>query len=438
MRIKNYRSFRRQRIKELDTITKGHSINTDFEFESMCNEYLSGSINISEFDSYLNNSLMLNINESQISNFDEYGNLINLDLLNEGWFGEFLDTVEDKVKSTFNVAIIFFNKVAQKIKSFVSSIVSKISSGVDKVGDLIMSLVKKVMSGLKMFKKFLVKHKKGFYSAIIKIVTSSVITYTVVSVVSYFGPGWVAVQGTNVIAVEADKKLDVSGKISKKITGEKAAEVSDFNKFKKEEEEKSGIKEEEVKKEKPGFFAKMGDKLVKIYEFFSKFRIAGLIFLGSIWIIGSIFYPLHHMLQPIYNVTKMNNFFDIFKKDFIVNVANAPQIKPIETPKVEVKKLTIPNVEDESGLGINDVNSTCSSQLNSISQTAQKAATSQSKEFISEMSSIVNGLKSKCVGESGISKVDVDIAEDLTEDGLEKTAEGELVDLAKTNVENNI
>ena len=427
-------------MKELNDITKGYSVNNDFdfEFESMCNKYLSGSLNISEFDCYLDNSLMLNINESQISNyFDKDGNLINLDLLKEGWFGEFLDTVKDKVKSTYNIAITFFNKVVQKIKAFVGSI-SNISNGIDKVGDLMMSLTGKVMSGLKMFKKFLVKHKKGFYSAIIKILSSLGITFTVGSIVAYFGPGWVAVSGTKVIATEVDKKLNVSGKISKAITGATASEVSDFNKFKEEDEKKSGIKpEEEVKEEKPGFFAKIGAKLLKVYEFFAKFKIAGLIFLGSIWIIGSIFYPLNGMFQPIYNVTKMNSFFDIFKKDFVVNLSNSPETKPIEIAKVEIKKFNMSNLEDDSELGVNDINSVCSGQLNTISQTAQKA-TLQSKDFINEISSIVNELKSKSIGESGISKVDVDLSEDLTEDGLEKTADSELSDLAKTDVENNI
>lgn len=438
MIIKNYRSFRRQRLKELNDITKGYSVNNDFEFESMCNKYLSGSVNISEFDCYLDNSLMLNINESQISNyFDKDGNLINLDLLKEGWFGEFLDTVKDKVKSTYNIAITFFNKVVQKIKAFVSSIISNISNGIDKVGDLMMSLIGKVMSGLKMFKKFLVKHKKGFYSAIIKLLSSLGITFTVGSIVSYFGPGWVAVSGTKVIASEADKKLNVSGKISKTITGATASEVSDFTKFKEEEVKKTGTKTKEEEVKKTSFFSKMGAKLVQLYQFFAKFKIAGLIFLGSIWIIGSIFYPLNEMFQPIYNVTKMNNFFDIFKKDFIVNLSNSPETKPIEIAKVEIKKFNMPNLEDDSGLGVNDINSVCSGQLNTISQTAQKA-TSQSKDFINEISSIVNELKSKSIGESGISKVDVDLSEDLTEDGLEKTADGELADLAKTDVGNNI
>ena len=438
MIIKNYRSFRRQRLKELNDITKGYSVNNDFEFESMCNKYLSGSVNISEFDCYLDNSLMLNINESQISNyFDKDGNLINLDLLKEGWFGEFLDTVKDKVKSTYNIAITFFNKVVQKIKAFVSSIISNISNGIDKVGDLMMSLIVKVMSGLKMFKKFLVKHKKGFYSAIIKLLSSLGITFTVGSIVSYFGPGWVAVSGTKVIASEADKKLNVSGKISKTITGATASEVSDFTKFKEEEVKKTGTKTKEEEVKKTSFFSKMGAKLVQLYQFFAKFKIAGLIFLGSIWIIGSIFYPLNEMFQPIYNVTKMNNFFDIFKKDFIVNLSNSPETKPIEIAKVEIKKFNMPNLEDDSGLGVNDINSVCSGQLNTISQTAQKA-TSQSKDFINEISSIVNELKSKSIGESGISKVDVDLSEDLTEDGLEKTADGELADLAKTDVGNNI
>lgn len=443
MRIANYRTFRRQRLKEIDSIAKGFSLSDDFEFESMCNDYLSGSKNISEFDEYLNKSLMLNINESQITNnFDEYGNLINLDLLNEGWFGDFLDTVKDKVKSTYNVAISFFIKVAEKIKTFVSNIVSKISSGADKVGDIIMSLTKKVMSGLKMFKKFLIKHKKGFYSAILKLVTSCVITYSVASIVSYFGPGWVVVSGSKVAVSEADKKLDISGKFSKKVIGATASTYGDFEKFQKQQKSKEELekekKEEEESKKKPGFFSKVGAKLLQVYQFFSKFAIAGLIFLGTIWIIGNIFYPLHQMFQPIYKVTKMNNFYDIFKKEFIVNLSSTPEVRPIETAKVEVKKFTIPNVEDESGLGVNDVNSACSSQMNTISQTAQKTATSHSKEFIDEMSKITNELKSKSVGDSGISKVDVDLADELTEDGLEKTTDAELADLAKTDVENNI
>jgi flagellum-specific peptidoglycan hydrolase FlgJ len=439
VRIANYRTFRRQRLKELDNITKGYSLSDDFEFESMCNDYLSGSVNISEFDDYLNKSLMLNINESQITNnFDEFGNLINLDLLNEGWFGEFLDTVKDKVKSTYNISVSFFTKVAEKIKSFINNIVTKISSGADKVGDLIMSLTKKVMSGLKMFKKFLIKHKKGFYSAIIKLLTSCGITYAVSSIVSYFGPGWVAVSASKVAASEADKKLDISGKISKTATGATASTYGDFQKFQQEQKSKEELekekKEEEESKKKPGFFSKVGAKLVQVYQFFSKFRIAGLIFLGTIWIIGKIFTPLHNMFQPIYNITKMTNFYDIFKKEFIVNLSSVPEVKPIGTTKVEVKKFTMPNVEDESGLGVNDVNSDCSSQLNTISQTAQKSASSHSKEFIEEMSKIANELKSKSVGESGLSKVNLDIAEDLSEEQIEVTTDAEVDKLAKTDV----
>jgi hypothetical protein len=301
---------------------------------------------------------------------------------------------------------------------------------------MVISIFGKVMSGLKMFRMFLSKHSKKFVSAIYKLIIGFGITFSVSSIVSYFGPGWVVVSGSKVLASEVDKKFDVSGKISKAITGAKAAEVSDFNKFKKEEEEKSGIKpkEEEVKNEKPGFFAKVGQKLLKVYEFFAKFKIVGLIFLGVIWIIGNIFYPLHQLLGPIYNATKMTNFFDIFKKDFVVNLSGTPDIKVENVADVDVKKYSIPNMEDESGLGINDVNTESSNQINNLAQKCGKATSENPKEFMGEMSKILNELKEKSSGESGISKIDTDIAEDLSEEGLEKTADAEVEVLAKTDV----
>ena len=435
MKILDYRSFKRQMLKDIDKVSN-KKVSNDITFENNCEYYLDDKISLKEFDNYLDKSLGLLLTESQLQNFDDAGNLINLQLLNETWFGDFLDGVTDKVKSTFNISVSFFEKVASKIKSFISNISARIVSGADKIGDMVISIIGKVMSGLKMFKNFLNKHTKKIVSAIYKLIIGFGITFSVSSIVSYFGTGWVAVSGSKVLASEVDKKFDVSGKISKAITGEKAAEVSDFNKFKKEEDEKNGITpKEEVKNEKPGFFAKMGAKLLKVYEFFAKFKIVGLIFLGTIWIIGSIFYPLHQALEPIYKATKMNNFFDIFKKDFVSNLSTTADIKVENVPKVEVKKYSIPNMEDESNLGINDVNTVSSNQINSMAQTCSKATGENPKDFIAEMSNILNDLKEKSAGESGISKIDVDIAEELSEEGLEKTADGNVDILAKTDVE---
>ena len=435
MKILDYRSFKRQMFKDIDKVAN-KKVSNDITFENKCEDYIDDKISLKEFDSYLDSSLGLLLTESQLQNFDEKGNIANLEILNEGWFGDFLDDVADKVMSTFNISVNFFEKVASKIKSFISSLSSKIVSAGEKVCDLVMSIFNKVMSGLKMFKKFLSKHTKKFISAIYKLIIGFGITFSVSSIVSYFGTGWAVISASKVVASEADKKFDISGKISKAITGATASEVSDFTKFKEEEEKKSGVKpEEEVKEEKPGFFAKIGAKLLKVYEFFSRFRIAAIIFLGVIWIIGNIFYPLHQILDPIYKVAKMGNFFDIFKKDFVVNLSSAPDIKVDNVPDLEVKSYSIPNIEDESGLGINDVNDESSSQINSLAQKCGDATEKNPKGFMKEMSSILNEIKEKSVGESGISKIDVDIAEDLSEEGLEKTADAEIDVLAKTDVE---
>ena len=131
----------------------------------------------------------------------------------------------------------------------------------------------------------------------------------------------------------------------------------------------------------------------------------------------------------------MGNFFDIFKKDFVVNLSSAPDIKVDNVTDLEVKSYSIPNIEDESGLDINGVNDASSSQINSLAQKCSDATEKNPKGFMKEMSSILNEIKEKSVGESGISKIDVDIAEDLSEEGLEKTTDVEIDVLAKTDVE---
>ena len=166
MKILDYRSFKRQMLKDIDKVSNKKVLN-DIIFENKCEYYLSNKISLKEFDNYLDRSLGLLLTESQLQNFDDAGNLINLQLLNETWFGDFLDGVTDKVKSTFNISVSFFEKVASKIKSFISNISAKIVSGADKIGDMVISIVGKVMSGLKMFKNFLNKHTKKIDNATI-------------------------------------------------------------------------------------------------------------------------------------------------------------------------------------------------------------------------------------------------------------------------------
>lgn len=169
MNIKNYRTFIRERKREVNKLTSG--LSTDSTFESKVNLLLEGQISNLEFQTYLENDLYLTINENY--------------MINESLASKFADKVKSKIKS-------LFNNLYQKIKE---------TTGFQ----MIISFFEKVVSGISRFWKFLKKVKAG------KLLKKLAITLGITSLASYilaqFGAGWVALMGGRMGASMIGKKV---------------------------------------------------------------------------------------------------------------------------------------------------------------------------------------------------------------------------------------
>ena len=56
MKILDYRSFKRQMLKDIDKVAN-KKVSNDITFENKCEDYLDDKISLKEFDSYLDSSL---------------------------------------------------------------------------------------------------------------------------------------------------------------------------------------------------------------------------------------------------------------------------------------------------------------------------------------------------------------------------------------------
>jgi hypothetical protein len=169
MNIKSYRSFIREKKREVNKSTKG--VKVDNLFEKKVNFLLEGQITTLEFETYLESELYLNVNETY--------------LINESLASNFADKVISKIKS-------LFNNLYQKLKE-------------DSGFQMIISFFDKVVSGISKFWNFLKKIKAG------KLLKKLSITLGITSLASYilaqFGAGWVALMGARMVAATVGKKV---------------------------------------------------------------------------------------------------------------------------------------------------------------------------------------------------------------------------------------
>jgi len=433
--ISDYRSFRAEQEREFRKITKGHSLKDDAEFESMCNRFLSSEIEISEFNSYLDRSLLLGFKDSNI--FDDSGNLVDDSMISEGWFRDIIDKVDDKVKATFNVASAFFKSMVEKAKKFIKSMLSKFSTEAEKMMELTSSFFEKIMSGLEYFGDFIKKHKKGLYSILVKVSVSLGISATVSYLLSFFGPGWVASMGIKTGASAAAKKLKIGEKIAAKAV--KEGKIRSYLEFMNEAGE--AIKDAEDvadKQESKGNVKKaamaLGQGIIKFFKILRKFKIAILIFLGAIWIIGHLFSPFGNFLDPIFAATKMTNLSDVFNADFVASASAMPPVK-VSSESIEsltVNKVSLPEIKDEHDLHIGEMQAASTQALNSNVAEIKAGLIEHPKEFCEDQAKLINDLKSHINGQSdGIDEVDTDDAAELTQDNVEKTTGEDVEDLIK-------
>ena len=442
--IYNYRTFRREKEHEFDKLTKGYVVGEDKEFESMCDGYLSNDIKISDINTYLNKSLLLDINKSKLNEyFDESGNLIDYNLINESWFKDIIDNVKDKAKATFNVVTTFFKSIVDKVKTFIKKLFSKFSKSPEKMMNLLCSFFEKVMSGLKSFGGFIKKKKKGLYSLLIKISVSLGITATVSYLLSFFGAGWVVGMGTKTSASALSRKFKL---------GDKATDV--INKKKEEEEEEEEIKkvekvihnytqfinETETVQPKNGSSGSkikkvaisLGKGMIKFFKILRKFRVAILIFLGAIWILGHMFSPFGNFLDPIFEVTKMSKFSDIFDDGFEAASSTIPNVNidGDQITDINIHKVEMSGLRDEYDIGVDDIQSSSTTQLNMQSSGIKDIITEHPKEFCEDQAKLVNELKSQLGGEElGIDGANVEGSIELTQYQIEETTGEDVSDM---------
>ena len=431
MLINSYRTFRREREREFDKIIEGFTPEEDKEFESMCNSYLSNDIKISDFDNYLNRSLFLNINESSLSKyFDEYGNLINYDSINEEW--EWLDKAvnytKDKSKSVFNIASAFFKSIIDKVKNFVKKFLVKFSTEADKMMDLVCSFFQKMMSGLKYFGDFMKKKDNWLYKLLVKISVSLGITSVVSYLLSLFGPTWVAAMGAKTGASMLSNKLKVGDRVASKILSKEQSKderkIQNYSQFINEAEEPK--KESTIKK----VGVALGSGIIKFFKILRTFKIAILIFLGAVWIIGSAIHPMNELFSPIFEISNMSSLGDVFRSDFVASAGSLPSIKVSNIEEISTHKVDLPKINDDHGLGVNDIQTSSSEQLNAQFSGIKSGITEHPKEFSKDIGKLFNDLKENHIGKesNSIDEINTDGATPLTQDQVEQTTGADDVD----------
>lgn len=375
--MKGYRSFIREQSREIDSYNKevfGYGkAQADEQFARMFESCVNDEITEQEFETYLNKSLMLSINDELLKECcDEDGNIINEQLLFDNYehlneiFGinkaikgavtkgkelvnkgvEKAKEVGDKVASAVkNVAMIFFKAVVDKIKAGLKAMTSALlgKEKGDKAISLMASFVEKIAAGLNKFGEWLKKHKKGIYTIIIKLMASLGITSIVSAIMSQFGAGWVAAMGGKLAASAVGKKAgNVAAKavvkesqLYEELTqvldetehavqaGEKEklgiieVDPSKFANFKvmtPDELKEFGIETAKEAGKVKKTMMKLGTGVVKFFKVYKKLKIALIIAFGVLFILGTYFF--NPLLDPVLEVAKLQHFSEIFTHDF--------------------------------------------------------------------------------------------------------------------------
>ena len=278
---------------------------------------MNDSISIREFNDYLDKDL----------------NLIHI---NESWFSDLGDSINKK----WNIASNFFNSIVSKVKAFIKSYLVKCTQGDlrDKTLELLSSFYEKIMSGMKMFGDFIKKNKKGLYSLLTKISVSLGISFTVTYILSFFSAGWVVALGTKMGASMVAKKA--GDKVSKTVVGE--GKLHRYNTFINEDQQPSEQTEQKPEQKsttgssiKKGALV-LGKGILSFFKVLRKFKIAILIFFGTVFILDLIFHP---MFAPIVHISQMHHLSDLFSQDF-TPVANIPKVDLNKVSEVKVANLT--------------------------------------------------------------------------------------------------
>ena len=402
--IKSYRNIIRERKRELDKLTKSFNDNDDNDFIIVCDKYLTDSISIKEFNDYLDNDLKLNV-------------------MNESWF---TDLVGGK---KWNATSEFFNSIVSKVKSFSKSYLVKCSdeSLRDKTLELLSTLYERIMSGMKMFGEFIKKNKKGLYTSLTKISVSLGISFTVTYILSFFSVGWVAALGAKMGASVISKKA--GEKTSKVLVGE--GKIHRYNSFINEESTiGSSIKKGALS---------LGKGILSFFKVLRKFKIAILIFFGTVFILDLIFHP---MFSPIVHIAQMNHLSDIFSQDFTpvtnipkVDLTKASEVKVVNLAKAGASLKAISYANDN--IETKDMGQTFGSGLDQ-SLNNLKDVTDHPQEVAKGAGELVNQLAAQVHDNNieGVNGITSQPAQDLTSDDFHKTTGHDIDDIKdKSSIE---
>lgn len=404
--IKSYRNIIRERKRELDKLTKSFNVNDDNDFIIVCDKYLSDSISIKEFNDYLDNDLKLN-------------------MMNENWF---TDLVGGK---KWNATSEFFNSIVAKIKSFSKSYLVKCSdeSLRDKTLELLSTLYERIMSGMKMFGDFIKRNKKGLYTSLTKISVSLGISFTVTYILSFFSVGWVAALGAKMGASVISKKA--GEKTSKVLVGEE--KIHRYNSFINEESTiGSSIKKGALS---------LGKGILSFFKVLRKFKIAILIFFGTVFILDLIFHPI---FAPIVQIAQMNHLSDIFSQDF-TPVTNIPKVDLTKASEVKVVNLAKAGASlkaisyDNDNIEAKDMGQTFGSGLDQ-SLNNLKDVTDHPQEVAKGAGDLVNQLAAQVHDNNteGVNGVTSQPAQDLTSDDFHKTTGHDIDDIKDKSIEKEV
>jgi hypothetical protein len=421
--IKSYRNIIRERKREIVNLTKSFSVKEDNNFIIVCDKYLTDSISIKEFNDYLDNDL----------------DLINI---NESWFSDLGDNISKK----WNISSNFFNSIVAKVKAFIKSYLVKCTQGDlrDKTLELLSSFYEKIMSGMKMFGDFIKKNKKGLYSLLTKISVSLGISFTVTYILSFFSAGWVAALGAKMGASMVAKKA--GEKVSKTVVGE--GKLHSYNTFINEDQQT-----EQKPEQKPEQKATIGSSIKKgalvlgkgILSFFKvlrKFKIAILIFFGTVFILDLIFHP---MFAPIVHIAQMHHLSDLFSQDF-TPVANIPKVDLNKASEVKVVNITKAGASlkaisyTSDSIETKDMGQNIGISLDQSLNTLKENITNHPQDAAKGTGELINQLIPQVHDNNldGMTGVTSQPAHDLTADDFHKTTGHDINDIRETEHEGEL
>jgi hypothetical protein len=379
--ITDFKSFQKSIIKDINSLNLDLNQYKDLESEflNLCEGYINNEISLSDFT--------LRVNESV--------------LINESWFSD----LGDNIKKKWSISSNFFSSILSKIKIFIKKYLIQIfkKETRDKVLEMISVFFEKFYSGLNTFGEFLKKNKKGLYSILKKISISLGISFTVSYLLSFFGVGWVAAMGVKIGA----------SSISKQIT------------------KKIGESVEQIKK---GAIA-LGKGIISFFKVLRKFKIAILIFFGTVFILNLIFDPF---FEPLVHIANLHHLSDIFSD----NYTPPTSFNPIDTTKVD----TVKNLHFEKvgpAFGAVQLNSEHITEDDNVSQiinqniskgieSVKPELTKHPQEAAKQMGDLVNQLMTHSKGDVKVEH------QDLTYDQYKQTvSEDDLHAGKSTNLDNN-